>query len=625
MIALILSSSALLALFDSYLSQYYYPQPITDLVFTLLFAFFAYLIAHTAALSIPIVLSRLFLRKRNHLITIIISAPFLFGLFVLLFVPDLYEIGISDWKYFAAAFAGTVLLLGFYSYLHHPHRNNKLVITSILAALAVYSAAVFMLNPSNTLFPSKYGPYKQDASTGSRPNFIFIVLDAMRGDGINIIDGGNNIKTPNLDNFLSQGTVFTRAYSNAPITQMSMPSLFSSRYPSDLKIGKSYLTYIIPRQYRTITEDLTSNGYDTVAIVGNMTLNEHTGITRGFDYYYLFNNYTYNNRYLPTLPILGNLLQKNSLDLVSNVIRKIAGFLNINPFNFTSDFAIDLAGQYLDVPHKRPYFLYLHLMDPHDPYTPPDYRSDYSGPLAKDFFAPHHYRPLETELFIGDYTPTEADKKHIKDLYNAEIEYLDTLIGPLLDKVRKMDNTVLVIASDHGEAFWEHGIYYHNFNIYTEMLHVPLAFYGPGVPKGKKISTPVTNINIFPTVRDLLNLPPGEGDEGQSLTGLFSGEDKTIRPNFVEFFDRFRGVIFDNYYLVKNYITDDIKDISLTDLANDPRQNVDIKDKYPEVVAKGMELIAEFEKTHLPKKNRPYNKKAVKELNKSLKSLGYVK
>jgi arylsulfatase A-like enzyme len=156
------------------------------------------------------------------------------------------------------------------------------------------------------------------------------------------------------------------------------------------------------------------------------------------------------------------------------------------------------------------------------------------------------------------------------------------------------------------------------------MLHVPLAFYGPGVPKGKKISTPVTNINIFPTARDLLNLPPGEDDEGQSLTGLFSGEDKNIRPNFVEFFNRFRGVIFNNYYLVKNYITNDIKHVSLTDLENDPRQKVDIKDKYPEVMAQGMGLIEEFEKTRIPPKNQPYNERAVKELNKTLKSLGYT-
>ncbi len=97
MTALIPFSSALLALFDSYLSQYYYPRPITELLFTLLFASLAYLIAVTAALTIPIVLLWFLLRERNHLTAFILLAPFLFGLFVLLFVPDLHEIGISDW------------------------------------------------------------------------------------------------------------------------------------------------------------------------------------------------------------------------------------------------------------------------------------------------------------------------------------------------------------------------------------------------------------------------------------------------------------------------------------------------------------------------------------------------
>lgn len=634
-ILLVLFLTSFLTLYDCFLSQYYTPKPILDFIATLLFAFLGYFVVSFTIFTIPIILlwlsSRFLIKKQINMLNFILLAPFILGLLALIFVPDLYEIKAADWRSLLICLIGTTIFLKLYSYLLNPNKSKKLIIGSCLATITIYLTVAFFLNPSANFLPSKNSSSPQKSSTSSRPNFVLIVLDALRGDAINLIAGDNKIKTPNFDKFMSEGTVFINAFSNASQTILSMPSLFVSKYPSVLQAGNT--AYIIPEDDRTITEDLKDRGYDTTAIIGSTILNEYTGITQGFDYYFYLTSYFYNNRYLATLPIFCYQLKKNSRNLVARIIVNAAKLFNLNPFIADGEIGIKLALDYLNSPQRRenPFFLWVHLMDPHDPYIPPGYKSDYSGTLPKKFFAPHNYHPLEYEFVQGEYVPTEEDKRHIRNLYNAEVENLDKIIAPLLKKIKEMDNTVVVITADHGEAFWEHKFYYHAYHIFREMIHVPLAFYGPNVPKGKKVSTPVTLINTLPTVRELLNIPPEKEDEGKSLTDLFSGDDlKKLPPNFIDSNNGLYGVFFNNYYLIKNNSHDDYikkyipEEIFLYDTKRDPMQQNNIKDKHPEVVAQGVELIEEFKKNHLRKHLGADKKEAVEGINKSLKSLGYI-
>ncbi len=607
-------TTTFMALLDSFLAQYNYPRQFIPFILTLLSAIGIYLTISFIVFIIPILLfffgKKILAQKWSNKFEFIILIPFVAMFSIFLTVPNLYEITSSDWKYFLVALIGTILYLKFYSILSKINYKKLAIISCII--LGTYGISVLFLTMTKSHSSS------ETKSNPKKPNFILIVLDAMRADAINFI--GHKTKTPNLDKFFEEGTVFTNAFSNGPGTPISMPSLFASKYPSTLRIENTK-HYTIPLDYRVATEDFRDAGYRTSAIVANWNLGPNAGIDQGFKEYVLFKNYNWNNQYTATLPFYNKTLMVNSTNLGERLIRVIPKALNITPSTITSEFVIKMAIEYLQNPPEESFFLWLHLMDPHDPYTPPNYKSDYEGPLTKGFFDPHAFSPTAGDIIYKRYPLTKEDKKHIESLYYAEVEYLDKIIAPLLDEIRKMEDTIVVITSDHGEAFWEHDNCLHGFDLFRESVHIPLFFYGKDLPKGKVISIPTTNINIIPTVRELLEVPAGNEEDGQSLVNLLLDKPIEIKPNFIERYDTHQGVLFDHYYLIKD---NDAKEVYLFDLEKDPEQKNNVKDEYPDVAAKGIELIDSFKKEHVSIQDKSLYEEKIKDSKKRLKALGYI-
>ncbi len=197
----------------------------------------------------------------------------------------------------------------------------------------------------------------------------------------------------------------------------------------------------------------------------------------------------------------------------------------------------------LTVPETRPFFLLKWFMDPHSPYDPPERikrkiqvdpsslvenESFYSKSLVKDF----------NEIMLSRKL-TDSEYAYIEDLYLAEIESVDERIGLIVEALEKkglLDTTLIVFTSDHGEFMGEHGGRLgHGHRYFEELVHVPLIFYGPGIPEKKQIKTTVTHIDLMPTLQDLLNLTFKHNSQGRSYKPVFSNK-KT--ENRIPYFDR---------------------------------------------------------------------------------------
>ena len=164
---------------------------------------------------------------------------------------------------------------------------------------------------------------------------------------------------------------------------------------------------------------------------------------------------------------------------------------------------------------ERPFFLYVHTLDPHAPYQPPEEFREKFAPDADQMpsWQPSWKWPLEALPYL-------------LDLYEAEIAYNDASFGVLLDALRERglyDDTLIVVISDHGEEFKEHGRWRHGATLYAESLEVPMVIRLPGQTEGIRVSTPVQHIDVMPTLLEALGLVSPATVEGRSLLGLATG------------------------------------------------------------------------------------------------------
>ncbi len=311
-----------------------------------------------------------------------------------------------------------------------------------------------------------------------RPNFVFILVDALRPD--HLPAHGYEIDTaPNIQRLVQQAVLFERVIAPSSWTKTSMASIMAGCNPS--RHGVQGVKDVLPSRLTTLAEELADNGYWTIGINTNPWLKPQFGFNVGYHIY-------------QTLPITyewGN---------ASDVNRE----------------AITLLGKNAQ---KQPFFLYLHYMDVHSPYLPE--APFFSAPpltipgrgTIMDYELERLYRQ---ENFHGP-----GVQQRVIDLYNGEIRTADAAISQLLKDLKELgrfDNTIFVITADHGEEFREHGKTEHGKNLYPEVYEVPLILFGPDwLPTGRRISAQVRSIDIAPTLLVLANLPVPEQFDGEPL------------------------------------------------------------------------------------------------------------
>ncbi len=328
------------------------------------------------------------------------------------------------------------------------------------------------------------------------PNILVIVVDTLRADHLASY-GYSRITSPVIDRLAQEGVLFKNAFATSSWTQPSHASLLTGRYPYEH--GADDASKRLDDRYPTISEGLQTRGYRTGAFSANYeNFNRRLGHGRGFhhfeDYYRSLTNMASNTFY-------GRLIETYILHQVLGIQyridRKSAADINLAVL------------QWIDLDQTKPFFVFLNYCDVHDPYVPPPpYRSLFSGLeqpgglINTNWDMNHIYLPLTPEQLQGEI-----------DAYDGAIAYVDNQIGQLVDELLKRnlaDNTLIIITSDHGESFGEHGLFHHANSLYREVIQVPLIFWRPEqVPKGVRITTPVTNAALPITLMDFL------GDDGQ--------------------------------------------------------------------------------------------------------------
>ena len=391
------------------------------------------------------------------------------------------------------------------------------------------------------------------------PSVLLVTLDTTRADHLGCY-GSAAARTPALDALAASGVRFEQAFSQVPLTLPSHVSLMTGTYPPTNGVRINGAT-VLGDDLPTLAGAFQSHGYRTAAFVSAWVLNSAFGLNRGFDHY--------------DDQVAGE-------DATSALYQERRG-----------DATCDAALAWLAEQAQAPFFVWVHLFDPHSPYDPPS--------------------PYKEEL---------------SDPYDGEIAFADSQVARLvqwLDANQWRERTLIVVAADHGEAFHEHGEIEHGLFLYNPTMHVPLIFSLPGrLPTGKVVTTGVRLIDVVPTVLDVMGWPTFSSAQGQSLRPAMETDTVTFQPAYAE--TEYPRIGF-GWAALRSYTTAEWKYIEaprpeLYARVTDPNEATNVAQENPEVAAR---LKSELDAllTGMEKRRAEQAKLDEKGL-RALESLGYV-
>ncbi|HUO32504.1 MAG TPA: sulfatase-like hydrolase/transferase [Bryobacteraceae bacterium] len=311
----------------------------------------------------------------------------------------------------------------------------------------------------------------KDSTPAMRPlNLVLVTIDTLRPDHLHCY-GYSKIETPNLDAIARDGVLFENAVTQAPLTPPSHASIFTGLNPPSHHVRDTG-GFVLQPSTTTLATILQQQGWDTAAFISSAVLKKLFGFNQGFAVY---------DDQMPK-PGKGHEFDEDA--------ERRAGV------------TVDHALRWLDAQSGKPYFLWVHVYDPHAPYEPP-------SPFREKYKA----RP-----------------------YDGEIAYADHELGRLFDAVHKKSpgNTLIAVLSDHGESLGEHGEYTHGVFLYDATLRIVFLLSGPGVPAGARIRTQARTIDFLPTILALMGGRPPTAIQGVSLAPCLAGKDCATLSSYAE-------------------------------------------------------------------------------------------
>ncbi len=410
----------------------------------------------------------------------------------------------------------------------------------------------------------------------SAPNVLWIVMDTLRADHMSL-HGYERVTDPYLVSLAEQSVVFDNAYATSSWTLTSHASLFTGRWPYEHKAdGGRHLDATYP----TIAEALAARGYRTGAFNGNFeTVTSRWGFARGFHH---FEDYYQTLPQLAVSSFYGRFLEYYVLHKVFNmefsIDRRWAPGINQS--------ALEWIGQ----DSGKPFFAFINYYDIHAPYISPE-RARFSelenpgGLVNTDWTTADIYNAKTPEQVQGEI-----------DAYDGGIYYTDQQIKLLMEEMQRrgwLENTIVVITSDHGELFGEHGLWEHHNSLYRPVIYVPLIIWYPkAVPQNLRIETPVSNAALPATMLDLLGEPAQDLFPGPSLAELWRdpasaarfpdpiaemAESPWVNPNHLSIKGDMVSVISSDW----QYIEHEYNGVELYNLKDDPDQLHNLAAKQP--------------------------------------------
>ncbi len=392
---------------------------------------------------------------------------------------------------------------------------------------------------------------KADTAPGAMTakNVMIVLIDTLRADHLALYNNNTRVQTAFMNKIGAESMVFNRALVQENWTKPSVATLLTGLFPEThrTKTEKNK----IPRTVKLISEHFRELGFTTAAFIANGYVSGKFGFEKGWDTW-------------------RNYVREGKANRAQFVARDTIAWLESRP-------------------RDKPFLLYVHTIDPHVPYIPPkEFRALYDDEPYNGVVTPRGTAKLLEGIKKGSVKLSQRDKYRLEALYDGEISYHDDHFARIYQAMADqglLENTLIVVTSDHGEEFFEHGSVGHGHSMYEEMLHVPLLMRLPGASghEGKARSdAEVGLVDVFPTVCELTGVEAPGDVEGRSLVPLLNGVagDRWPGVSFSDFLYGQRAVRMGRYKLIYRGLS-----TTLFDLETDPAETTDLSDEMPITLA----------------------------------------
>lgn len=372
--------------------------------------------------------------------------------------------------------------------------------TSPLAVVGALGIALAVSAGAMRLGAVEAPPARERVSgpTPTGPSVILIMVDTLRADHLSSYGYGGG-RTPAVDGLAVDGTRFARAFAQASWTRPSVVSILTSLYPSSHQaVHKSD---IVPDAVVTLPEVLRAAGYRTIGFANNINVAPLFNFQQGFDEYVFLEPAFF----FGATESAAQLTLYNQLRLVRE--RYLSRVKHVENYYQPAEVVTARGLEWIAAHGDRPFFMFLHYMDPHDPY--------FTHPLNGEALAR-----------VANPNPDPALADRYRAAYDGEIAYLDAQLGRLFAELKARgvyDRSLIVLTADHGEEFQEHGGWWHGLTLYDEQIAVPLIVKAPrGGPAAVVNDALVSSLDIAPTILAAVGVPPPDAMVGRAL-GLADG------------------------------------------------------------------------------------------------------
>jgi arylsulfatase A-like enzyme len=394
-------------------------------------------------------------------------------------------------------------------------------------------------------------------------NLVLISVDTLRADRLGCY-GGDRPTSPAIDAMARSGVLFRNAVAASSWTLPSHASMLTALDPSRHGAVSFGFTTSVPPQLETMTERLWSAGYDTAAFTDGFFVSAGLGFDQGFDRF--------------RGPTRLESTARENLERALHWMRARAG---------------------------RPFFVFVHTYETHMPYAPPPpydtmFDEGYRGPYARAFTY-EDYEALQKSG--GDDDPKTI--AHLMALYDGEIRHVDDGIGWFLAELETSGlarNTCVVLTSDHGEEFGEHGDLTHNHaKLFQELLHVPLIVWCPSRFAPRQVDELVGHVDLAPTLLEIAGAAPLQDVDGRSVLGLLGGSQRPPARLLVSEVDgsvvkrdgKATSLRDERYKIIRSTVDGSN---ALFDLVADPRETADESERVPAVYERLDAALRELER-----------------------------
>lgn len=419
-------------------------------------------------------------------------------------------------------------------------------------------------------------------------NVIIIIVDTLRADHVGTYGYFRNT-TPYFDEIGGKNIIFEDVRAQASCTFPSVNSILTSQYPQ--KIIKRYNPeegYGIPDDFPNIVKVMKNEGYETSAVSASVIQRKSPAA---------------NNKYKGNFGHEFDFFEESCL-------WKSAYCVNDRVFNILDE-------------TRNPFFMYVHYIDPHGDYNPPKNFTRRFGInyQSHDYIMEGKPEPIENVILgRGEAKFNESDIEFLKALYDDEILFWDSQFQELirfLDKKEMLNNTIIVVASDHGEAFYEHKVVKHCYTVYDNEIKVPLLIIHPKISKGIRVNASFENIDIVPTLIEMLGLENKKrGFKGISMVDAIAKKGGVGKKTY-SLQNNFRSV-YDGKF---KYIIE-------TNNSNHQLYNIELDpDEQNNLVLKNTDIAARLNKTlakWISNNEKNFSEKDSEKVSDRLKAMGYI-